>query len=167
MKRHAALGERPVLTELTSATPTHLWERLRLVRSLHLVARSANSMGWNGHGSGVVAVVEPDGENLEFHESGTFEPDDGGRIAFRNVFHWRQTGPKTIRLQHLRHGPTDPVALIDLVAEGTGTWSTVRSHHCRDDDYRARLYSQGPDIVLHWSVTGPRKQATIEYRYLP
>jgi hypothetical protein len=146
------------------------WERLGGVRALRIVARSARPNGWNRSGSGVVAVESSQPEVLVFRESGLWQSLEGGRIAFRNVFRWRRLDIDTLRLEHLRYGADHPVTLFDLVPgmDGTdGTWTSVEPHQCRDDCYRAGLWLAGSNIVLRWSVTGPRKQQTIESCYSP
>jgi hypothetical protein len=147
-----------------------LWERLGGVRVLRIVARSALANGWCGSGSGVVAVESSPPEVLIFSESGIWQLMDGGRISFRNIFRWRRLGIDTLRLEHLRYGADHPVTLFDLVPgmDGTdGTWTSAEPHQCRDDCYQAGLWLAGSSIVLRWSVTGPRKQQTIESRYSP
>jgi hypothetical protein len=144
-----------------------LWDRLGRVRGLHFVGLSANESGWNGSGVGTVVVASPSPEVLIFNESGVWQPTGGGRISFRNVFRWRRLGLEAVRLEHLRYGADHPVYLFDLMSGADGVWTSVSPHCCRDDCYRAILEVEGVDIVLRWSVTGPSKQETIEYRYFP
>lgn len=140
------------------------WERLRRVRGLAFVARSASPTGWNGQGTGTV-VVEPAGDGaLTFTEAGVWRPEGGREIRFRNVFRWSQ-GKDTLRLEHLRFGVDYPVSLFELALVGGGTWRSVAPHLCREDCYAAEMHVLDDGITLRWSVTGPSKQETIEYTY--
>src|SRR5262245_32435189 len=91
-----------------------LWPALRRVRSLSFVARSDRPTGWNGSGSGAVAVASPAESVLTFSESGTWRSGNGRELAFRNVYRWSQVGPALVRMEHLRFGAGHPVYLFDL-----------------------------------------------------
>ncbi len=134
---------------------------------LQFVARSARADGWNGSGRGTVEVTSCDPAQLIFYESGTWEPLNGGRIAFRNVFRWQHLNSNIIRLEHLRYGPDRPVFLFDLTRGSDGVWMSQDPHLCREDRYSAWLQVVGAEVSLRWSVTGPRKEEAIDYRYFP
>ncbi|MDZ7748210.1 MAG: DUF6314 family protein [Halofilum sp. (in: g-proteobacteria)] len=138
---------------------------LRRVRSLRFVARSGGATGWDGVGVGAVEVDAPDEYTLVFTESGEWHPQAGRVTPFRNVFRWSLLGADAIRLEHLRLGPDQPVALLDLVPGPGGAWSSASPHRCGADAYSAELYRQGPDLLLQWSIDGPAKSERIEYRY--
>jgi hypothetical protein len=163
---HGAFATQRVMQDdRGSKTVRELWKQLSLVRSVRFVARSANSAGWNGSGCGLVSVEHPDADVLLFHEAGVFETADGNTLRFRNLFRWWCIGPERLRLEHLRHGPQAPVTLFDLVADPDGTWVAATPHQCGADLYRAKLRLQGPDVLMRWTVTGPRKQETIDHHY--
>ncbi len=75
---------------------------------------------------------------------------------------WTGTGSG---LEHLRFGEDHPVYLFDLALAGEREWRSVSPHLCREDCYSAVLIVGDDNIVLRWSVNGPRKQETIEYVY--
>src|SRR4051794_9243853 len=71
----------------------HLWDRLRRVRSLSLVASSGAESGWNGRGSGTVEVREAGDGMMTFHEQGSWRLEGGERdICFHNVYRWTWAG---------------------------------------------------------------------------
>jgi uncharacterized protein DUF6314 len=41
----------------------------------------------------------------------------------------------------------------------------VSPHLCKEDCYAAVLVVQDDNLVLRWSIDGPRKQEMIEYTY--
>src|SRR5262249_32704997 len=100
-----------------------LWERLLRVKQLAFVARSPLKTGWNGAGSGPVAVRLDDSESLIFTESGVWTPEGGREIRFRNVFRWSKAGG-ALRLEHLRFGEDNPVYLFDLVPVSEREWTS-------------------------------------------
>lgn len=144
-------------------TLDRLWDRLAGVRSLSFVSRSGKATGWNGNGKGAVEVCQAGAGVMTFHEQGLWRPEGGERdIRFRNVYRWTVHG-ETLRLEHLRFGDAHPVYLFDLA--GDREWRSVAPHLCGEDCYAAALLVRGDNIVLRWSVDGPRKQEVIEYLY--
>lgn len=141
-----------------------LWDRLRRLRSLSFVARSGKPNGWNGTGSGTVAVENVAGGAMTFAEAGVWRAADGRETRFSNVFRWTLAGD-LLRLEHLRFGVDNPVYLFDLAQTGDREWRSASPHLCREDCYAAVLVVRDDGIVLRWSIDGPRKQETIEYVY--
>jgi hypothetical protein len=145
-------------------TLDQLWARLRQVRSLSFIARSAGTTGWNGTGTGTVDVQETAPGILLFHESGTWLTEHGKVIRFGNVYRWALAG-EGLRLEHLRFGADNPVYLFDLAQTGDLEWRSTSPHLCREDCYSAVLRVEDDRIVLRWSVDGPHKREMIEYVY--
>lgn len=140
------------------------WERFATVTRLEFVATSATgTTGWTGTGTGNVAVEFPDTATCLFHEAGRWVQTGGRGFAFSNVFRWTR-GDGFLRLNHLRFGPSAPVQLFDLIP-AAGCLESANAHVCRDDCYAARLDADGTGLRLTWTVTGPRKNETIAYRY--
>lgn len=139
---------------------------LRRVRSLRFDAQSGAATGWDGVGTGAVAVSEPAAGVVVFTESGTWQPSAPGRpaVAFNNVFRWSVAGD-ALRLEHLRFGPEHPVLLFDMAPGADGVWREVSPHQCREDCYTASLGVEGGQLVVAWSIVGPRKQESIRYTY--
>src|SRR5262245_37173249 len=152
--------------QMTAEGPTRgLWGALRRIRALRFTARSGAGSGWNGTGSGTVLVTAPQDGVLLFEESGTWQPDQGKPLRFRNVFRWTLLDPQRIRLEHLRFGPAHPVYLFDLAPTPDGSWCSLTPHLCAEDCYSARLDEWEQGFHLAWSIRGPRKEEPIEYDY--
>jgi hypothetical protein len=145
--------------------PAHLLDGLRRVCDLQFTATSASLTGWNGIGHGSVVVESPGPEVVTFRESGLWRPDGGSELRFSNVYRWSVVGSQTVRLEHLRFGPGQPVLLFELAPELEEVWSSVSPHQCRDDCYSARLQMQDEGILLRWAIVGPQKREDIEYIY--
>ena len=141
-----------------------VWALLRDVRSLRFDARSEAATGWNGVGMGVVAVSEPGAGVVVFEESGVWESPGRAQVRFTNVFRWSIVG-EALRLEHLRFGPDRPVFLFDMSPDEHGNWQEISPHQCRDDCYTASLRIAGPQLLVSWSIQGPRKQESIHYTY--
>lgn len=139
---------------------------LRRVQSLRFDAQSDAATGWDGVGTGSVTASEPAVGVVVFCEVGTWQPTAPGRpaIAFNNVFRWSILGD-TLRLEHLRFGPEHPVLLFDMAPGVDGVWREVSGHQCREDCYTASLGIEGGQLVVVWSIVGPRKQESIRYTY--
>lgn len=139
---------------------------LRRVRSLRFDARSEAGTGWDGVGTGTVAVSEPAAGVVVFDEAGTWWPSAPGRPAVdvRNVFRWSVVD-RVLRLEHLRFGVEHPVPLFDMARGADGVWREVSPHQCGDDCYAASLSVEGGRLVVAWSIVGPRKRESIRYTY--
>jgi hypothetical protein len=144
---------------------SRLLDCLRRVVGLRFSARSAGTSGWNGEGVGTVKVETPSSGIVIFRESGEWRPTDGGPLRFSNVYRWSLLGPASLRLEHLRFGPGQPVRLFELAPESELVWSSIDPHECRDDCYSARLQLEEDGISLRWTIVGPRKREEIAYRY--
>lgn len=140
--------------------------RLRRVRALQFDARTRAATGWDGIGTGAVTVSEPIDGVVVFAEAGTWRPRAPGRgaIGFNNVFRWSPVGA-ALRLEHLRFGPDRPVFLFDMAPGEDGVWRVVSPHQCREDGYTASLAIECEQLVVAWSVVGPRKHESIRYTY--
>jgi hypothetical protein len=148
------------------ASLAEVWSLLRRVRSLLFDARSDTGSGWNGIGTGTVAVTEPAAGVVVFEEVGTWQPSapDQPTIRFRNVFRWSVVG-EVLRLEHLRFGPDSPVLLFDMAQVEGGEWREVSPHQCQEDCYTASLAVEAGQLVVAWSIQGPRKRESIRYTY--
>lgn len=140
---------------------------LRRVRSLRFDAHSESATGWEGVGNGTVVVSEPIPNAIIFDEAGRWQPTAVGRpaVEFKNVFRWSAVGD-ALRLEHLRFGPDHPVLLFDMAPDQKGVWREVGPHHCREDCYTASLVVEGEQLMVSWSIVGPRKRESIRYVYL-
>ena len=122
--------------------------------------------GWDGVGTGTVMVAEPIVGVLTFEESGMWHPRaaDTSPVEFKNVFRWSDING-VLRLEHLRFGVDHPVVLFDMVPDEYGVWRAQSPHQCGEDCYSASLMRGDENIVMAWSIMGPRKQEAIRYRY--
>lgn len=144
------------------------WDRLRAIRSLSFEAqsRSTTTTGWTGIGAGSVRVEEVAASTILFHESGSWKQQSGPEITFTNVFRWTaESAGRSIRLEHLRFGPEQPVYLFDLVPGREGAMESSDPHVCREDLYSARLVCEPEIVRLNWTVTGPKMNDRIAYVY--
>lgn len=141
-----------------------LWERLQEVTAVSFEARSAAGTGWNGAGAGVVVATESSPGVLVFAESGWWQPLGRGDIRFTNVFRWSRL-EASVRLEHLRFGPDQPVFLFDLDPGEDGVWREVSPHVCGEDCYAGCLSVEGRQLHVHWTIRGPRKDESIRYVY--
>lgn len=145
---------------------TEVMSLLRRVQSLRFDARSEAATGWDGVGTGAVAVSEPAAGVVVFTEAGTWQPNAPNRAAvgFNNVFRWSAVG-EVLRLEHLRFGADHPVLLFDMAPDEAGAWREVSPHLCREDCYTAILAVEGGKLEVAWSIVGPHKRESIHYTY--
>lgn len=148
------------------ASLAEVWSLLRRVRALRFDARTEAATGWEGVGTGTVAVSEPTAGVVVFVEAGTWQPAAPARpaIGFSNVYRWSAVG-EGLRLEHLRFGPDAPVLLFDMAPAEGGVWRSVSPHQCREDCYTASLAVEGGRLAVAWSIVGPRKRESIRYTY--
>lgn len=145
---------------------TEVMSLLGRVQSLRFDARTEAATGWEGVGIGTVAVSEPAAGVVVFQEAGTWQPSapDQAAIGFNNVFRWSAAG-QALRLEHLRRGADSPVLLFDMAPAERGKWREVSAHQCRADSYTATLTVESSQVVVAWSIVGPRKRESIRYTY--
>ena len=144
----------------------HLWRRLIGVHKLTFVATSnLGTAGWNGQGEGIVKCVE-DGDVIVFHETGTWQTQEGQTLPFKNVFRWtRNQYEASVALEHLRFGPENSVFLFDLAGVSESELQSVQPHKCASDFYTGRLTLHRVGFDLLWQIEGPKKDEHILYNY--
>lgn len=151
------------------STLSIFWQRLAAIRELRFEARSGQGEGgWNGEGQGSVVVETVDDDTMLFHEEGHWTTDAGKGIRFTNVYRWTVLpSTDTLRLEHLRFGPKQPVYLFDLkqTEHDHDTWQSIDPHVCREDSYTAELKFGADGITLHWTIVGPKKNESVCYFY--
>ncbi|MEC9482415.1 MAG: DUF6314 family protein [Halomonas sp.] len=135
---------------------------------------SRSQSHWSGAGQGRVEVVTAEDGSLALHEHGYFQLDTSpgasrpaAPVAFRNVFRWR-FAENHVTLSHERRGQDAAVWLFDLVMNDAVKDADLVSrdpHLCVDDRYRAQLTFADTGFDLTWTITGPRKDEFIHYRY--
>ena len=104
-----------------------VWTRLGSVRELTFSASSSASTGWTGSGTGTVDVSRTDTDILVYTESGTWSPTGGKPLSFTNVYRWTLLSD-SMRLEHLRFGPDNPVYLFDLGIVDDARMESVAPH---------------------------------------
>ena len=145
-----------------------MWERLPRLARLRFSATPGprSQTGWAGTGEARIDTSR-DADGVRLHENGLFTPSAAGSpVAFRNVYRWSRHGDR-LSLWHERFGRDAAVWLFDLVATGRDRLETVEPHPCGQDRYDARLTLTAEGFDLRWSITGPRKDETLAYRYAP
>ena len=143
-----------------------VWQCLSEVTSLKFVARSANESGWNGAGYGSVVISKPNKKSITFTESGKWQPEGNQPLSFSNVFRWTLDDvSQSIKLEHLRFGPDNPVYLFDLVLKNDSTWQSAMPHICGNDSYSAVMRLMTDKIELHWAIKGTKKNEELLYSY--
>ena len=96
-----------------------VWSRLGTIGELTFTTSSSASTGWSGSGTGTVDVAQPSSNILVYTEAGIWSPNGGKPLNFTNVYRWTLL-PDSLRLEHLRFGPDNPVYLFDLgIVDGT------------------------------------------------
>lgn len=153
--------------QTTRVTLTDTWKRLRAVRRLRFLARSRNrACGCNGEGAGQVEVTVIGDSSLTFTERGTWVVESGRQLDFNNAYRWtfdRDVG--TVRLEHLRYDPAQPVFLLELAPTDESGFESISPHRCGEDVYAATVRFADDAVDLRWSVKGPKKDAVIRCTY--
>lgn len=144
---------------------------LPTIRHLEFSSRSGSGShcAWSGEGHGEVAVVACADASTRFSETGQFRLDAPAAraVPFRNVFRWTPGG-EHIGLSHERRGADAAVWLFDLVAAPAGESADLVSreaHLCGSDRYQAWLRFADNGFDLDWTISGPKKDEHLAYRY--
>ena len=115
--------------------------------------------GWAGAGEGGVSAA-CDGAVLVVSESGTWAPEGGRPMRWTARSRWRTEGA-ALAVAHDRQGVP-----ASAVLDGDGRQWTARTPHlCAPDAYSVALAVMPDEIVVTWTVTGPRKDDRIVTRY--
>jgi hypothetical protein len=153
-----------------------------LLQVEHLESRASGSLpeGVSGYGVGDVACVVECATSVEFRESGLWTPVASpnidvslGRPArrshpFSNRYRWSlNLDVPSIGLAHLRQGA--PVQLVEFtgVEAKEDTLTAKAAHQCAPDQYGAVISLTGHDVLLQWTIRGPRKDYRLETHYRP
>lgn len=150
----------------TEAAIMRAWQCLPRLRRLSFRSEpgAASRSGWAGCGDGWISV-SADGDDWLMVEQLRFWPAGSARsLPCRNTYRWQWAGDR-LRLYHERFGAGAAVFLFDLVAAGRGRLVCNSPHPCGKDDYRATLVLTEDGFELDWSISGPRKDEHIHYRY--
>lgn len=146
---------------------TAVWPRLTGVRLLLFESSSRAGTGWDGTGSGLVDVEQPDPDTVVWLESGTWLGPSGSAVSFSNSYRLRREG-RSLGVSHLRRGRLQPVELVRLDPVGPAEpdqWRAAEPHLCGADRYDARLRVTQEAVLLDWWITGPAKDESLRYRY--
>lgn len=144
------------------------WELLSKISRLTFQARTKgnDADGWNGRGTGEVAIEKEGYSALLFYEKGSWLNKEGGETRFSNTFRWTMDRSRAmISLEHLRRGPERPVFLFHLAPTGNRILTSVDSHLCEGDAYFGQIHFSADNMHLRWRVIGPAKNEEINYYY--
>jgi Family of unknown function (DUF6314) len=84
---------------------------------------------------------------------------------FGNVSRWTPAPNGDVRIEHLRHGETRPVRLVDLFTLDGSSWTTRAPHICGRDQYTATATVSAEGVRVRWRICGPGKAMIVETRY--
>ena len=129
---------------------------------------SGSQMGWAGIGRGQVsASTQSTPSVLYFKEQGEFTHAQSGQtLETQNEFVWEQISATCIRLSHSRFGRDRRVELFDLLYHSEADeWISKEAHVCGDDLYSGKAAWNNDTICFEWSISGPRKQENLYYKY--
>jgi hypothetical protein len=163
-KMYTTMRQKPLHKRVLHSCLLAFWQRLKMVKRFTRTSysRTAELKGWNERGQGSVVVHEESSFTLVFHERGSWQQN----IEFSNVFRWRlDLRSGLISLEHLRHGPLQPVFLFFLTASSQTLLVSADSHVCEEDIYMAQVPWDEYAIRLNWRVIGPHKNEEMEYSY--
>ncbi|MEZ9419271.1 hypothetical protein BCS96_15660 [Vibrio breoganii] len=146
-----------------------LWQQLQLINHYQYQSKpGANSvMGWAGEGSGSVNIEMEETDTLYFKEQGRFTLEQNGHtVDTQNEFIWQRLDALKIKLLHSRFGRENAVELFVLSYNAvTKQWISDSAHVCGDDLYSGMAKWNNDSIEFNWSISGPRKQENLHYRY--
>ena len=139
-----------------------LWSRL--ARVTRFETRSASEHGGVDASIAGAVQVARDDDRLHFEERGVATLDDGRSLDTRNAITWMRDGD-SIDISHERFGSWRTVALVRLCAVDERTLQSEAPHECGKDRYSCIVRLLDDAIEIEWSITGPRKRATLTTVY--
>lgn len=140
-----------------------LWQRLKTISRIKFESQSCHADNrWRASGGGRVVVECRGDRRITFSETGSWTADSGLSLDFSNRYRWhRTTSEDIIRLQHLRHGETRPVELVEFMLQPDLSWQSRSPHICNGDTYRAEITLRESGLSLKWTISGSAKSEWI------
>ena len=140
-----------------------LWDRLGRIRTSRLRVEDGGTMR---EGSGTVTVDRPDPFCIAWDERGTWSDAPGHMMAYRDRLRWTWDSARGILvLHHARRGDDSAVHLGDLAQGPDGTWRSLAPHLCGRDQYVVEVVVRREEMIVEWTVAGPKKGYTLRRRY--
>jgi hypothetical protein len=171
-KEYYAAQEEPLKSHLIqdnkAASLLSFWNRLSTISRLtfHAKTKSKEENTWQGKGVGEVSISKDRSNILIFNERGSWQNGQGSQHSFSNTYRWTlDRSANVISLEHLRHGPENPVFLFHLALSGKQSLTSIDSHLCEGDTYFGQIHFDRFNIRLKWRVIGPKKNEEIDYFY--
>ena len=131
----------------------------RLAAATAVEVEVASGAGWSGTGRGTV-TAERDGGAVVVSEAGTWAPSGARPMRWTAESRWWAEGD-ALALEHRRPGVS-----ASAVLDWTGRrWTARAPHVCPPDAYDVTLAVEGGQLVVAWTVTGPRKSDRVVTRY--
>ena len=140
-----------------------LHQRMAAVSGFSFTARGGpqSQTAWNGTAIGQVSVAR-DGKSLVFNEVGNFTPECSTRSFNQTNFYRWEFLDDSVNVYQERRG--EPVFLVNLIVQDD-IWQTHESHLCVKDLYSLKLEIIENEIIATWTISGPKKDESLEYRY--
>lgn len=82
-----------------------------------------------------------------------------------NYYRWYLTKTGQLQLSHLRQPRNNGTLLASFDLQSKGVMSASVPFCCGKDCYHAQLISVDSCIILMWSISGPKKNLSINTRY--
>lgn len=139
----------------------------RLAQAIGVRLEVTAGAGWTGRGEGTVEVdrhrASDDASQsggLLVTEAGTWALDGGRPMRWTARSRWWADGA-ALAVEHHRQGVPASATL-----DWTGRqWRARAPHQCPPDAYDVALAVTPGEVVVTWTVTGPRKDDRIATRY--
>ena len=144
-----------------------LWGLLEQVSSFEFssLPGKGSKTGWQGNGAGALIHETVDNNSCFILEKGTFSIEGGKALEMSNEWLW-ENKEGVIRLSHVRRGRSYPVMLFELRAsDESGSQVVSTPHRCGRDIYKATVVLEANGFDMSWSITGPKKEENLFYRY--
>lgn len=131
----------------------------RLAEAVGVRLEVTAGTGWTGQGEGAVETRRQRGA-VVVTESGTWAPEGGRPMRWTARSRWRADGD-ALAVEHYRQG-VPASATLDPAGR---QWRARAPHPCPPDAYDVALAVAPGEVVVTWTVTGPRKDDRIVTRY--
>tara|TARA_B100000989_G_C19179508_1_gene318919 strand:+ start:41 stop:499 length:459 start_codon:yes stop_codon:yes gene_type:complete len=136
-----------------------LWAFLTSVKHAEFEACEAEKTLF---GKAEVSVYKEARDVVCFDERGLWSP---GNRSFYNTYRWKREASGAIHLYRKRFEGDGWTLLACFVQDNKGLWVSREPHLCGEDCYQASLEKDGANLVLKWTIRGPKKSITVEVRY--
>lgn len=141
-----------------------LLKRLAGIRQFTVHVEFPDDLGGSHYGEGLTTVRSESAAEVILFDCGRWSRPT--HLRFSGGYRWNfANAVDGFKIDHIRHGADNPVFLAALVPVNPFLYKNLESYHCEADSYDVEVRFMEEEVVMQWSIRGPRKNQNLCIRY--